>query len=184
MHHTVYNHSYGLCTFGFKWSCITVCHSRWMCECSLDSMLVLLHALLSANCAWVEQTVGNNGFQSAAILLLHCMWSILYAVLLFHCFKFPPWSFKNQQVPVSVGIWANVMGTKTLSSDSAKFILEFCLHCLIKIHIWHVQCFRIHKKTITGLGDQKSIWMDTCEIRSKTSSTYKKLYYVQSDLEL
>lgn len=123
-----------------------MCHSRWMCECSLDSMLVLLHALLSANCAWVGQTVGNNGFQSAAILLLHCMWSILYAVLLFHCFKFPLWSFKDQQVPVSVGIWANVMGTKTLSSDSAKFILEFCLHCLIKIHIWHVQCFRIHKK--------------------------------------
>lgn len=76
--------------------------SRCACVCAVTNFLYL------------TQATGNNGFQSAVMPLLHCMWR----PLLFHSSEVPPWSLKEQQVPVSAQTWANAV--RTLSTISLK----------------------------------------------------------------
>lgn len=56
------------------------------------------------------------------------------SLVLLHCFKIHKGPFEHQQLPFSVGIWANVWktGNTETTCDSVKAPLELCHHRFIK----------------------------------------------------
>lgn len=51
---------------------------------------------------------GPSDYCSTSVAFVHYLWSLL--CLLFNSLEVPPWMLKDQQVPVTAGTWANVVG--------------------------------------------------------------------------
>lgn len=91
-----------------------------------------------------------------------------YGVLLLHCLKSPPRSFKNQQVPVSLGNWADVTVLMTESS--------FCLHLCQRSPIRNT-----HRPDMYGFPglDLKFIWKETAQFWPWIDLVYNNIFGIQ-----
>lgn len=105
---------------------------------------------------------------------MHIIFDHSYAVLLFHCLTSPSLQFKNQQAPVSVGIWANVMWTVTvlitLSRLNCRKTFNFVIFWVIFEKVIQFQAERITSLVLLLRSNVKmgQIWPKQY-VRFKTS---------------